>query len=74
MRSESRDAGPPSGARDHGPTMSTLGALMSRLDEAFLDSIPYQDIVPEPVEIPEREETPDIRPPMSEQTFVPSLD
>lgn len=54
--------------------MSALGALMSRLDEAFLDSIPYQDIVPEPVEIPEREETPDIRPPMSEQTFVPSLD
>ncbi len=37
----------------------------------ILSSIPYGDVVPEPIEIPQREELPYIRPPMREQTFVP---
>ncbi len=37
----------------------------------ILDSIPYQDVTPEPVVIPDREDMPYIRPPMREQTFVP---
>ncbi len=38
----------------------------------LLSVIPYQDIVPDPVEIPEQETSkPYIRPPMSEQTIVP---
>jgi polyphosphate kinase 2 len=36
----------------------------------ILSSIPYEDIVPDPVELPEREDLPYIRPPMSEQTFI----
>ena len=36
-------------------------------------SIPYEDIVPDPVEIPEREDEPYIRPPIHDQTFVPQL-
>jgi polyphosphate kinase 2 len=39
----------------------------------ILSSIPYQDIVPDPVRLPEREDVPYIRPPMSDQTFVPHL-
>jgi polyphosphate kinase 2 len=39
----------------------------------ILASIPYQDIVPEPVHIPERDDMPYIRPPIHEQTFVPQL-
>jgi hypothetical protein len=38
----------------------------------ILSSIPYQDIVPDPVRIPEREDTAYIRPPMADQTFVPA--
>ncbi len=37
----------------------------------ILSSIPYEDVVPDPVAIPEREEMAYIRPPMREQTFVP---
>jgi hypothetical protein len=33
--------------------------------------IPYENLVPDPVVIPERVEEPYIRPPMSDQTFVP---
>ena len=39
----------------------------------ILSMVPYDDIVPEPVEIPAREDEPYIRPPMLEQTFVPQL-
>jgi len=39
----------------------------------LLSQIPYQDVVPDPVEIPSREEIPYVRPPMQEQTFVPLL-
>jgi len=37
----------------------------------ILSMIPYEDIVPDPVDIPEREDEPYIRPPMQDQTFVP---
>ena len=38
----------------------------------ILDTIPYQDILPEPIELPERKPgTGYIRPPIEEQTFVP---
>jgi polyphosphate kinase len=37
----------------------------------ILEQIPYKNVVPEPVELPDREEVPYIRPPMQEQTFVP---
>ena len=37
----------------------------------ILSMIPYGDVVPEPVAIPSMETIPYIRPPMSEQTFVP---
>jgi len=37
----------------------------------ILSMIPYQDVVPEPVELPEMESIPYIRPPIGEQTFVP---
>jgi len=39
----------------------------------LLSVIPYENIVPNPVEIPERENEPYIRPPMGEQSFVPQL-
>lgn len=39
----------------------------------ILSMIPYEDIVPDPVTIPEREDVPYIRPPMQDQTFVPQL-
>ena len=39
----------------------------------LLSSIPYEDVVPDPVQIPEREDVPYIRPPMHDQTFVPQL-
>jgi polyphosphate kinase 2 (PPK2 family) len=38
----------------------------------ILESIPYRDMLPDPVRIPEREDTPYIRPPMGDQTFVPA--
>ena len=37
----------------------------------ILSQIPYEDVVPEPIDIPAREEMPYIRPPMREQTFIP---
>ena len=37
----------------------------------ILDQFDYQDIVPEQVELPDREDMSYIRPPISEQTFVP---
>ncbi|HUW04423.1 MAG TPA: polyphosphate kinase 2 [Acidimicrobiales bacterium] len=39
----------------------------------LLSMIPYEDIVPDPVVIPERETEPYIRPPRSDQTFVDQL-
>ncbi len=39
----------------------------------ILSQIPYEDVVPDPVEIPEREEVPYIRPPLRDQTFVPAI-
>jgi len=36
----------------------------------ILKSIPYENLVPDPVEIPEREDQPYIRPPLQDQTFV----
>lgn len=39
----------------------------------LLNQIPYQDLVPPPVTIPDLEEMPYIRPPMDEQTFVPQV-
>jgi len=39
----------------------------------LLSTIPYKDIVPDPVTIPDREEQPYIRPPVADQTFVPSV-
>lgn len=39
----------------------------------LLSIIPYENLVPDPVEIPQREEEPYIRPPLSEQTFVPQI-
>ena len=37
----------------------------------ILESIPYEDVVPDPVVIPEREDIAYVRPPMADQTFVP---
>lgn len=37
----------------------------------ILSMIPYEDVVPDPVELPPLEERSYIRPPMDEQTFVP---
>ncbi len=39
----------------------------------ILTQIPYEDVVPEPVEIPQRKEIPYIRPPVRDQTFVPKV-
>jgi polyphosphate kinase 2 len=39
----------------------------------LLSVIPYEDIVPDPVVIPDRENVPYIRPPMGDQAFVPQL-
>ncbi len=39
----------------------------------ILSQFEYDDVVPDPVVLPEREEIPYIRPPMSEQTFVPQI-
>ena len=37
----------------------------------ILEKIPYEDVVPDPVKLPEKENMPYIRPPMQEQTFIP---
>jgi polyphosphate kinase 2 len=39
----------------------------------ILSSVPYEDIVPDPVQIPAREDEAYIRPPLQEQAFVPQL-
>ncbi len=39
----------------------------------ILSMIPYEDIVPDPVKIPEMEKIAYIRPPKQEQTFVPQI-
>jgi polyphosphate kinase 2 len=39
----------------------------------ILTSIPYEDVVPDPVKIPDMEDIAYIRPPMEEQTFVPQI-
>lgn len=40
----------------------------------ILSAIPYEDITPEPVELPPREANTDyVRPPITEQTFVPAI-
>lgn len=40
----------------------------------ILSQIPYQDILPEPIELPHREDqTGYVRPPFEEQTFVPEI-
>ena len=40
----------------------------------FLSLIPYQDLTPEPIELPPRQEDVGyVRPPMSDQTFVPEI-
>jgi polyphosphate kinase 2 (PPK2 family) len=40
----------------------------------LLSLIPYEDVVPEPIELPERPMKKGyVRPPMSEQTFVPEI-
>lgn len=38
----------------------------------ILDSIEYEDVVPDPVTLPEMDDIPYIRPPINEQTFVPA--
>ncbi len=40
----------------------------------ILSMIPYEDIVPDPVKLPDMEEIPYVRPPMDDQTFVPARD
>jgi polyphosphate kinase len=37
----------------------------------LLDQFEYTDVMPEPVQLPDREDIPYVRPPMEEQTFVP---
>jgi polyphosphate kinase len=39
----------------------------------LLSMIPYKDLTPEPIKLPEREHGSYIRPPMEEQTFVPEI-
>ena len=40
----------------------------------FLTMIPYEDLTPEPIALPERMEGAGyVRPPMSDQTFVPEI-
>ncbi len=40
----------------------------------ILSAIPYEDITPDPIQLPPREENVDyIRPPIGEQTFVPTI-
>jgi polyphosphate kinase 2 len=39
----------------------------------LLSQFPYEDVAPEPVELPPMREVPYVRPPMHEQTFVPQL-
>ncbi|MEM7118408.1 MAG: polyphosphate kinase 2 [Chloroflexota bacterium] len=39
----------------------------------ILSHIDYEDVIPDPVELPDMEEMPYIRPPIEEQTFVPQI-
>ena len=39
----------------------------------LLEQIPYEDLTPEPIELPaRRDESSYVRPPLSDQTFVPA--
>ena len=49
------------------PKRARLNCLMH-----LLSMIPYEDLTPEPIELPPRQEAEGyVRPPMSDQTFVP---
>ncbi len=37
----------------------------------LLSQFEYKDVVPDPVQLPDREDIPYVRPPMNEQTFIP---
>jgi polyphosphate kinase len=39
----------------------------------ILSSFDYQDVVPAPVDLPDRQDIPYVRPPMHDQTFVPQV-
>lgn len=39
----------------------------------LLSQFDYEDVLPEPVELPQRRDIPYVRPPLHEQTFVPQL-
>jgi len=39
----------------------------------LLGSIPYEDIIPPPVELPAMADIAYIRPPMEDQTFIPQV-
>ena len=39
----------------------------------LLSTIPYEDLTPEPIKLPKLEKRNYVRPPLSEQTFVPEL-
>lgn len=39
----------------------------------ILSMIPYEDVIPPPIELPPREEQGYVRPPIEEQTFVPEI-
>jgi len=39
----------------------------------LLSMIPYEDLTPEPIKLPKRERRPYVRPPITEQTFVPQV-
>jgi hypothetical protein len=41
----------------------------------FLSSVPYEDLTPDPLEMPKRQKGDDdyVRPPMAEQRFVPNV-
>jgi polyphosphate kinase 2 (PPK2 family) len=39
----------------------------------LLSQIPYQDLTPEPLELPKLEKSKYVRPPIQEQTFIPQV-
>lgn len=45
--------------------LNCMAHILSRFD--------YQDVVPEPVDLPQRDDIPYVRPPIHEQTFVPAV-
>jgi len=52
------------------PSDDKRNARLNCIDH-ILSQFEYADILPNPVELPDREELPYVRPPMHEQTFVP---